>query len=43
MERLVARADVIVLPQVFHLEVMQLAHDQQAHVGHDRRDVPPPR
>ena len=36
MERLVARADVILLPQVFHLEVMQLAHDQQAHVGHDR-------
>ncbi len=27
MERLVARADVILLPQVFHLEVMQLAHD----------------
>ncbi len=36
MERLVARADVIILPQVFHLEVMQLAHDQQAHVGHDK-------
>ncbi len=36
MERLVARADVIILPQVSHLEVMQLAHDQQAHVGHDQ-------
>ncbi len=39
MERLLARANVIVLPQVFHLEVVQLAHHQQAHVGHDRTEA----
>ena len=36
MERPVARDDVIILPQVFHLGVMQLTHGQQAHVGHDK-------
>ncbi len=32
----IGRDDVIILPQLFHLEVLQLAHDHQAHVRQHR-------
>ncbi len=35
-EATIGRDDVIILPQLFHLEVLQLAHDHQAHVGQHR-------
>ncbi len=35
-EATIGRDDVIILPQLFHLEVLQLAHDHQANVGQHR-------
>ena len=35
-ERVLADTPLVILPQLFHMEVMLAAHDRQGHQGHHR-------